>query len=150
MARQRKRPSTHHVDRSDDVRVPIPTLVAPPTAARYLITPLGHVYREDGRLRLPTPDLKMTFNGGKSTRSLPLLVFRVFGHPLLRERWQDPNDWLSGYTAWVPKFGPKDSLTGRRSCTVDDVVLVPHGELISYGRFGAAPPTRLSILEPPP
>jgi hypothetical protein len=146
MARPRsRRPSTHVVDFSDANRVPVPTLPVVWNHARYTITPLGHVYRDDGRLLPPTPNLRVNFNGNSVRRSLPLLVFRAFGHPELLAR-HDGGD-LAKHDPWVEPFGELDPLTRRRRCTIRDVWLVPHAELILYGRYGRPPRTRLSILD---
>lgn len=146
MSRQRsKRPSPHVVPLSDAHRVPVPTLPIVWNHARYTITPLGHVYRDDGRLLPPTPELRVNFNGNSVRRSLPLLVFRAFGHPDLLARIDSD---LARFDPWVEPFGERDHLTDRRRCTVHDVVLVPHAELVRYGRSGRVPKIRLSILDP--
>ena len=146
MKRPSKRPSL--VERSDAVRVPVPTLEPSPDQARYLITPLGRVYRDDGRLLTPRDDLKIRVNGNVFCRAIPLLVFLAFAHPgLVEAREAGP---LADWHPWVDKFGPRDDLTGVRRCTVDDVMLVPHGELVRYGRRGIVPTTRLPILKLPP
>lgn len=136
---------------SDDVRVAVPGLVQTrESLARYTITPLGHVYREDGRLLTPTPGGKINFNGGRSSRSLALLVFLAFGKPSLVKAWrEEERDVLldgESYDVWVDPCGPSDKLTSRRRCTVKDVKLVPHRQLIKYGRRGTVPETQLSIL----
>ena len=145
-----KRPSeerTHAqaLDVSDRNRVPVPTVPRPNNLAWYSITPLGHVYRCDGRLVVPhtRPDCRRT-----STGATPLMVFLAFGHPKLIERWQARTD-LRSYSAWVDPTGLIDPLTKHTRCTVHDVVLVPHGELISLGQKGYPVRTRLSILNPP-
>jgi hypothetical protein len=154
MARVSKRPS---LVVSDDTRVPVPGLVQKTRAhARYFITPLGHIYREpctrypDGRLLTPNPAGKINFNGGRVSRALSTLVFRAFGRPELVADWREAerNVLHDGtlYDVWVDPRGPQDELTGRRRCTVHDVKLVPHGELISYGRRGTPPATQLPII----
>ena len=145
-----KRPSPHVVDLSDTVRVPVPGLENRPNCARYLVTPLGRVYRDDGRLLAPRSDLKVRLNGNSRARTVPHIVTLAFGHPLLLTRWTADDGDLRSYRAWVHPFGPKDSLTGQVRCTVNDVVLVPHAELIRFGRYGRWPTTRLPILKPPP
>lgn len=150
MTRQRsKRLSSHVVPLSDAHRVPVPTLPIVWNHARYTITPLGHVYRDDGRLLPPTPNLRVNFNGNSVRRSLPLLVFRAFGHPELLAR-TGPDGDLARFDPWVEPFGEHDPATGRRRCNINDVVLVPHAELIRYGRSGRRPQIRLSILESAP
>lgn len=136
---------------SDALRVPVPGL-APldQTRARYSVTPLGHIYRDDGRLLTPTPAGKINFNGGIISRSLATLVFRAFGRADLIEKWRpEQRDVLIDgviYDLWVDPCGPTDKLTGRRRCTVNDIKLVPHGELIIYGRRGEYPKTLLPII----
>ena len=158
-----KRPSeerTHAqaLDVSDRNRVPVPTVPRPNNLAWYSITPLGHVYRCDGRLVVPhtRPDCRRTSTGAtplmvafsnRYWRPLAKLVFLAFGHPKLIERWQARTD-LRSYSAWVDPTGPIDPLTKHTRCTVHDVVLVPHGELISLGQKGYPVRTRLSILSP--
>jgi hypothetical protein len=148
MSRVSKRPS---LVVSDDNRVPVPGLVQDSAhLARYEITPLGHVYRDDGRLLTPTPGGKINFNGGTVSRSLSTLVFRAFGRPELVAMWRaDQRNVLVGeviHDLWVDPCGPTDKLTGRRRCTVHDVFLVPHGEVITRGRYGRAPATKLPIV----
>lgn len=154
MSRPAKRPSSRHeVPFSDAHRVPLPTLERHPDYARYVITPLGHVFRDDGRLMPPREAqngvLQLRLCGNKFARSLPLLVFNAFAHPKLIERWHDRTDPLSSYDPWLDRFSPRDPLTNMRRCTVHDVKLVPHAEIIRYGRYSRPPRTRLSILELP-
>lgn len=142
---------------SDKTRVPVPG-ITPKTRfhARYVVTPLGHVYRDsctrfpDGLLLTPTPAGKINFNGGSVSRSLTTLVFRAFGRADLIEKWRpEQRDVLIDgviYDLWVDPCGPTDKLTGRRRCTVNDIKLVPHGELIIYGRRGEYPKTLLPII----
>ena len=148
MPRTSKRPA-YRVDMTDANRVAVPTLRREHNHARYVITPLGHVYRDDGRLLVPDANLRLKVNGGSQLRSIPKMVFLAFGHPALRARWETPGDPLGLFDPWIEPFGEHDPLTRRRRCTVHDVVLVPHAELIRYGRSGRPPVTRLSILEPP-
>ncbi len=150
-----KRPSSraYTLVVSDDTRKPVPTVPRnDPTQARYEITPLGHVFRDDGRLLLPVRSqnqVKMHFCGAqKIRRSLPKLVFLAFGHPRLLARWRDRSD-LYNHDPWVDPTGPLDPLTGRPRCTVHDVVLVPHAELVQFGSHNVAIQTRLSILSLP-
>jgi hypothetical protein len=145
------RVSKRLLDVSDDNRVAVPGLVQQrEKLARYTITPLGHVYRDDKRLLTPNPGGKMNFNGGKFSRSLALLVFLAFGKPSLVKAWNEEKRIVvlgeEHYDVWVDPCGPTDELTGRLRCTVNDVKLVPHGELIKYGRRGVQPATQLSIL----
>lgn len=149
MARTSKRP--YVLPMTDAHRVAVPTLEEQRRVnqARYSITPLGRVYRDDGRLLVPDGNLKINFHGGRVSRSLPKLVFLAFAHPELLARWHEPADPLHVYDPWVETFGERDEVTKRRRCTVRDVVLVPHAELITFGRYGRPPATRLSILELP-
>lgn len=149
-----KRPSPveYTLDVSDDNRVPVPTVPADdPRRPRYTITPLGHVFRDDGRLLTPAYNqnqLKVFFCANRYGRSLPKLVFLAFGHPTLVERWRDRSD-LHSYDPWVDPMGPMDEATGRPRCTVHDVVLVPHAELIRLGAGNHRIKTSLSILKLP-
>jgi len=136
---------------SDDVRVAVQGLVQPdPRMKRYTITPIGHVYGEDDRLLTPTPGGKINFNGGRWSRSLALLVFLAFGKPALVKAWrEEQRDVLwegESYDVWVDPCGPTDEMTDRRRCTVNDVKLVPHRQLIKFGRRGTMPETQLPIL----
>lgn len=147
MAGVSKRPSLL----SDDNRVAIPGLVQlDPKLARYTITPLGHVFREDGRLLTPTSAGKINFNGGRFSRALPLLVFLAFGRRKYVEAWRPERKSVvlddENYDVWRDNCGPTDELTGRQRCTVHDVKLVPHGEVIRYGQRGILPTTQLSII----
>jgi hypothetical protein len=151
MLQTRKRPSSrrHHVTLSDDIKVPVPQLEPPsPAHARYNVTPLGHVYRDDGRLLRPNADLHVLFNGGRQQRSLPKIVFLAFGHPELHDLCQR-GEILASYRPWVSPDAPIDDLTDRRRCSVDDVKLVPLSQLVRRIRSGRPPATQLSILELP-
>jgi hypothetical protein len=149
-----KRPSSveYTLDISDRNRVHVPTVPRDdPNMPRYVITPLGHVFRDDGRLQIPQfneTQLKVKFCDRRYARSLPKLVFLAFGHPMLIERWYDRAD-LHNYDPWVDPMGPIDPMTDRPCCTVNDVVLVPHKELIRHGRSNQRIRTRLSILSLP-
>ena len=151
MARTRKRPSTEHVVVvSDETRVPVPTIPRDHQLPRYTITPLGHVFRDDGRLQVPLynhTQLKVAFCDNKYHRSLPKLVFLAFGHPSLLLMWSENQRTL---IPWVDPMGPLDPLTGRPTCTVHDVFLIPMGELVYFGRCRRPIRTRLPILQPPP
>lgn len=148
MARVSKRPS---LVISDEIRVPVPGLV-PPTHnhARYSITPLGHVFRDDGRLLTPTPGHKINFNGGSVSRSLALLVFLAFGRKSLVKKWNaDQRNIVIRdvpHDVWVNPCGPTDEQTGRLRCSVHDVKLVPHSQLIQFGQRGKIPETQLPII----
>lgn len=148
MSPRSSRPSPRLVV-SDDTRVPVPFLPHDPDRARYEITPLGHVYRDDGRLLRPTSELKIRLRSVSFVQPLPRLLLYAFGHPKLLAAIANPSHRLYGWHAWVPRFGEKDPLTGRRRCTVDDVVLVSHGSLVLYGQRGREPVERLSILKAP-
>jgi hypothetical protein len=150
-ASSKRPPPPYWLDVSDDNRKPVPTLGDnDPTRATYVITPLGHVYRDDGRLLTPFAHLnhlKLQFCR-RRRRSLPKLVFLAFGHPRLIERWHDRDD-LGSYDPWVDSRGRLDPLTGRPSCSVYDVWLIPRRELVDLGARGRLVRTRLSILKLP-
>jgi hypothetical protein len=154
-----KRPSPveHTVNVSDHTRKAVPTVPVVTNLASYVITPLGHVFRCDGRLVLPyhhgnrpehRAQLSVSLNNGRHVRSLPRLVFFAFGHPRLIERWRDRSD-LHSYVPWIDPEGPLDPLTGRTRCTVHDVLLVPVGELSARVRYQRPLQTCLSILSLP-
>lgn len=151
MPRKVRRPSSaaYTIDVSDNNRVPVPTVPKHPDWARYEITPLGHVYRDDGRLMTPTTELVMKLCHNRIARSLPKLVTLAFGHPKLVKRWTNPDDELRSYDAWVEPFGPTDPAHGRRRCTVHDVFLVPRKDLVRFGMSGRVPPVRLPVLKKP-
>jgi hypothetical protein len=145
-----KRPPEHCVVVSDTTRVPVPGVRIDAHLPRYHITPLGRVYRDDGRLLLPyynDNQIAVSFASGRWRLSLPKLVFLAYGHPLLIERWRDD---LRDHDPWLFPFGPNDELTGRTRCTVHDVVLVPRKEQIRFGMNSRLPRTQLPILSPPP
>lgn len=146
---KRPSPAAYPGPITDDVRKPVPTVPYDPNRALYEITPLGHVYRDDGRLLTPTHDLKVNFRGGHLTRSLPVLVFRAFGNESLVASWRDPESPWRRFDPWVEPLGPLDPAHGRPRCTVKDVVLVPHAELIRFGRYGRKPKTRYPIWTKP-
>lgn len=155
MARVSKRPAEHIVLVSDTNRVPVPTIPRDAHLPRYTITPLGHVYRDDGRLLTPYyngTQLKVSLCADRFRRSLPKLVFLAFGHPDLLARWHAGD--LRTYDPWFNPMNPIDPATTRPVCTVHDVVLVPHKDLIAAGIRGHINPkrlrTRLPILSPPP
>ena len=111
---------------SDEHRVLFPGLTpAGVRSARYYVTPLGRVYRDDGRLLRPHErTLKVKLNGGRVYRSVPAAVFAAFGNV----------NRSKPYIAWVPEDAPIDELTGRRSCDIRELKLVKRGELIKLAR----------------
>jgi hypothetical protein len=184
---------------TDDVKVKLPDYEPKSDrAAHYNITPMGRVYRDDGKLLRPHPEtLKIGLGGGGQSRSLPRLVFRAFGRStmlyaqskrvvvtltqrFIRQgqlvewpvqvsdeeqaaqqytyhcfgvRWvgehKDENDeWTLTLTrsgkpewwdVWHDPEAPLDEVTGAKRCSVYDVALVPHGELIRFGQHGVLP-----------
>jgi hypothetical protein len=148
MARVSKRPP---LIVSDETRVPVPGLVPKNhNYATYTVTPLGHIYRDDGRLLTPTADGWIKFNGGRNSRTLARVVFLAFGRPELVAGWRvkEKDVLINGtpHDVWVDPRGPTDELTGRLRCTVHDVKLVPHGELIKFGRRSEIPKTQIPII----
>ena len=107
---------------ADDYRVPFPGATpASISHAAYVLTPLGRVYRDDGFLLRPSADkLRVKLNGKSVVRSLPNAVYKAFGRKKMPPLW----------VVWVPPDAPIDEVTGRRSCSVKNVVLVNRGDLI--------------------
>jgi hypothetical protein len=123
---------------SDDNRVPFPGLTTPPNWASYVITALGRVYRNDGRLLAVDEHLNVRLNKGRFTRSVPAAVAKAFGHP--------PPRYQAAWRPWVDPDGPIDPLTGRTRCSVADIKYVPHSELVAFGRTGTKPKTSFPLL----
>ena len=133
-------PRGRKVPLTDERRVPFPEVpVLPAHQARYFITPMGRVYRDDGRLLKPAPATSMIrLNGSNVDRSVPRAVFRAFGRvkPPEGETWD----------CWIPYGTPDDELTGRRRCSVIDVHLVPRSELVQLHTYGRYPKTLVKIV----
>ncbi len=131
--RRRKAPRKRkrlRVEVSDRNRRPFPGVDLPDRRAKYFITALGRVYRDDGRLLAVTPNLKVQFTT-KLTRSIPLAVIRAFGHspPTYGDLWRP----------WVDPDGPIDKLTGQLRCSIVDIKCVPHSEIIAWRVSGKDP-----------
>lgn len=81
---------------SDDLKhcVPVPGYMpASERAAKYVISPIGHVFRDDGKLIVPKPNtLWVKFGGGTKTKSVAVLVWEAFFVPF---------DLTSGEAAWL-------------------------------------------------
>lgn len=123
---------------SDEHRVLFPGLE--PTglhAAWYYITPLGRVYRDDGRLLKPhAKTLKVKLNGGRVYRSVPAAVYAAFGNVKKGAL----------FIPWVPEDAPLDELTGRRTCDIRKIRLVHRGNLIRLAQ-GSIEPSQLKTYK---
>jgi len=130
-----------------------------PYAARYEVTAAGHVYRDDGRLILPSPAMRVSLCGGSTSRMLPHALWKAFGTV------KPPRDEHTKWVAWVPASTPceyyvRDGAGWRLSeepvegedcrarplCTIHTIKLVPLSELISGGSTGKEPTTRIEIV----
>lgn len=144
--RQRKAPRKRKrlsVEVSDDNRVLLPGIEWPPNSHRYYVTALGRVYRDDGRLLAVTPQLNVNAEiipGRRFNRSLPLAVAKAFGHkpPKRGHAWRP----------WVDPDGPIDLLTGRLRCSIVDIKLVPHSEIIAWRMSGKDPAKKPKTVYP--
>lgn len=110
---------------SDDCKVLFPNHEpASIFRAYYYVTPLGRVYRDDGRLLRPhAKTLKVKLNHGQVYMSVPAAIYAAFGNI----------DKGSQFVPWVPPDALIDELTGRRSCDVRTLRLVHHGNLVRLG-----------------
>lgn len=145
--RRRRRPPPRRkkldVEISDDNRAPFPGLsIDSHKQARYEVTALGRVYRDDGRLLAVSRHLRVCLCSGRFAPSLPAAVAKAFGHP--PPAWQD--QWL--WRAWVDPTGPVDELTGRLSCAANLIRYVPHAEIVRYAHYGYAPKYRPTTIYP--
>lgn len=142
--RQRKAPRKRKrlsVEVSDDNRVPFPGIEWSPTLPRYYVTSLGRAYRDDGRLLAVSATLSVQpVVGYWHTRSLPLAVAQAFGHkpPTRGHKWRP----------WVDPDGPIDLLTGRLRCSIVDILLVPHSEIIAWAQSGKDPAKKPKTIYP--
>jgi len=134
------------MDELDQERVALPGVEGLPSAyARYEVSAAGRVYRDDGRLLTPSAGqngaIKINLNGGRRSRSLPRVVYEAFATV-------EPPDDGRTWDPWVDPMGPLDEATKRLRISVYDVVLVPHGDLIRYGKSPANTITeRLAIVK---
>ena len=114
---------------SDDCRAPFPGLTPRgPHCATYELTALGRVYRDDGRLLLPSPGKysRIRLNDRKNVRSLPKALYTLFGtKPLPSPLW----------CPWILPSAPIDELTGRRSYSMKHLRLAFRPDLQRLG-FG--------------
>jgi hypothetical protein len=124
---------------NDANRRPFPGIDNGPHRARHFITAMGRVYRDDGRLLAVTSTLKVQFSN-RTTRSIPLAVVRAFGH-------QPPTRGHMWYP-WVDPDGPIDKLTGRLRCSIVDIKLVPHSEIVAWAVSGKDPAKKPKTVYP--
>lgn len=117
---------------TDENRRPFPDLITADHLAKYFITALGRVYRDDGFLLTVSSELKVQLISSMHfKRSVPLAVVRAFCHP--------PPAYGDMWRPWVDPDGPLDPLTGQLRCSVADIRYVTHSELVAWGRSGRNP-----------
>lgn len=127
--RKRKRLT---VELTDDNRRPFPGLPVAPNLAKYYITALGRVYRDDGFLVVVSPLLKVRLISSlKLNRSVPLAVVTAFGHA--------PPNYGDQWRPWVDPDGPIDPLTGQLRCSIADIRYATHSEIVAWARSGRDP-----------
>lgn len=135
----------------DLFRVPIPGFTPKPNGASYTISLAGVVRRSDGLVWRPSPlfsksgmptSLVVRLGGGKSSRSLAQLMFDAFA--VSRDL---PTDAATGHKTdrdmlWCPWLLPTkkvDKLTGERPCSIDQVVIAPFSEIVTFTRSPSKP-----------
>lgn len=143
----RRKPRRRHkrlwVELSDSNRRPFPGYEpSEKHGTTYTVSAMGRVYRRDCRHddKLVAVGCRLTVKlerGGKQ-RSLPLAVLRAFGHV--------PPDYAEHWCPWVDPDGPLDPLTSRLRCSIVDIRIAAHSEVVRFNRGGPKPSTFYPIL----